>query len=331
MNEGDQKVPTMLRELSQHEFGNRLEPYRRELQVHCYRMLGSLHDAEDMVQETFLRAWTRRATYTQDISVRAWLYKIATNICLDALKKTRRRVIPKTLRDAEPSGDSVPPAILEPIWLDPYPDDLIPWAAEHPEQIVVTRESVSLAFMAALHVLPPRQRAVLILSDVLDWSAAEIATLLDTTVSAVKSALHRARASLDAAHPDVPAPRPDDFLLQTQLAAYVQAWETADVDALITLLRDDATFSMPPIPSWYQGKAAIHQIVGTRVFAGMPGWRLLPARANGQIAFGLYRRGADGYAAYGVQVVTFAGDAISDIITFRKPDLVERFGLPPQP
>lgn len=321
----------MLRELSQHEFGSRLEPYRRELQVHCYRMLGSLHDAEDMVQETFLRAWTRRATYTQDISVRAWLYRIATNICLDALKKTRRRVIPKTLRDAEPSGDSVPPPILEPVWLDPYPDDLIPWTAEHPEQIVVTRESVSLAFMAALQVLPPRQRAVLILSDVLDWSAAEIAALLDTTVSAVKSALHRARAGLDdtLSHPDALAPHPDDILLQTQLAAYVQAWETADVDALITLLRDDATFSMPPIPSWYQGKADIHQLVGTRVFAGTPGlWRLLPAHANGQIAFGLYRRGADGYDAYGVQVVTFTGAAICDIITFRKPDLVPRFGLP---
>ncbi len=320
----------MLRELSQHEFGSRLEPYRRELQVHCYRLLGSLHDAEDMVQETFLRAWTRRATYTQDISVRAWLYRIATNICLDALKKTRRRVIPKTLRDAEPSGDSVPPPILEPIWLDPYPDDLIPWAVDHPEQVVVTRESVSLAFMAALQVLPPRQRAVLILSDVLDWSAAEIAALLDTTVSAVKSALHRARTTLNTnLHQSEAQPRRGDAIFEAQLAAYVQAWETADVDALITLLRDDATFSMPPIPSWYQGKAAIHRLVGTRVFAGMPGWRLLSAHANGQIAFGLYRRGADGYDAYGVQVVTFADAAISDIITFRKPDLVPHFGLPP--
>ncbi|MBK8030966.1 MAG: RNA polymerase subunit sigma-70 [Chloroflexi bacterium] len=323
----------MLTELNQHEFGSTVEPYRRELQVHCYRLLGSLQDAEDMVQETLLRAWKRRETYTEDISARAWLYKIATNVCLDALKKTRRRVIPKTLRDAEPSGDSVPPPILEPIWLDPYPDDLIPWDAAHPEQQVVTRETVSIAFLAALQLLPPRQRAVLLLSDVLDWSAAEIAALLETTVSAVKSALHRARSAIAAEIEfqeiqEGPL-RSDNAALMAQLEAYVRAWETADVDALIDLLRADATFSMPPIPSWYQGTAAIHQIVGARVFAGQPGlWRLLPARANGQIAFGLYRRGDACYAAYGIQIVTFAGDRISDIITFRKPDLVPRFGLP---
>jgi len=323
----------MLTELNQHEFGSTIEPFRHELQVHCYRLLGSLPDAEDMVQETFLRAWKRRETYTEDISARAWLYKIATNVCLDALKKTRRRVIPKTLRDAEPSGDSVPPPILEPIWLDPYPDDLIPWGDDQPEHLVVTRETVSIAFLAALQLLPPRQRAVLLLSDVLDWSAAEIAVLLETTVSAVKSALHRARSSISAEYDlqerQAHAPRSPDAALMSQLEAYVRAWENADVDALIALLRADATFSMPPIPSWYQGTAAIHQIVGTRVFAGTPGlWRLLPARANGQIAFGLYRRSDSGYSAYGIQVVTFIGDAISDIITFRKPDLVPRFGLP---
>lgn len=321
---------TSLLHLNQHEFGALIERYRGELQAHTYRMLGTIQDAEDMVQETFLRAWKRRETYTEDTSLRAWLYKIATNICLDTLKKQRRRVIPMTFSEAANAAEPIPPAVMEPIWIDPYPDELLAWGDPQPEQQVLAQENISIAFLAALQLLPPRQRAVLILSDVLEWSASEIADLLDTSVSAVKSALHRARAGMDDnAAGDVALPHGD--ALRAQLEAYVMAWQTADVDGLIRLLRDDATFSMPPIPSWYHGREQIRALVAKTIFAGdaRGRWQLRPTRANGQIAFGLYRRAdTDGYQAYGIQVLTFRGGLLADIITFRSPALMRYFGLP---
>lgn len=309
------------------EFGALTERYRREIHVHCYRMMGALHDAEDMVQETFLKAWRRRETLERPEAARAWLYKVATNTCLDALRKRPRRYVPATREDASDPAGPIPADVHEPIWLEPYPDDLLAGGDPDPEEIALSRERIRLAFIAALQLLPPRQRAAVILQDALDWQAREIADLLDTTVSAVKSALHRARTTL-AARADLSAPL--DEPTAEQLAAYVQAWETADVDGLIALLRDDARFSMPPIPSWYAGREAIRTLVARTVFAGEAHsrWRIIPARANGQPAFGLYRQTAPGeYAAYGIQVLTVVDGRIADITTFRAAGLMTAFGL----
>jgi RNA polymerase sigma-70 factor (ECF subfamily) len=320
-----------LSEIDQHNFGVLAEPHRRELQAHCYRMLGSIHDAEDMVQETFLRAWRRRETFEGRASFRAWLYKIATNACLDSLEKRPRRVVPVTHQGVSTLDEPIPPDVTEPIWLEPYPDELLISDDVSPEGYLSTQENITLAFMAALHLLPPRQRAVLILRDVLDWQASEVADLLEITVPAVKSALHRARTTLAKRNMDVEAYVLDTSTL-TQLDDYVRAWETADVNALLTLLRADATFSMPPIPSWYQGRDAIGGLVAKTVFRGEARgrWRLLRTRANRQPAFGLYRRDdAHGvYQAYGIQVLTLDGGQIVDIITFRNAALFPYFKLP---
>jgi RNA polymerase sigma-70 factor, ECF subfamily len=315
-------------------FGTLTEPYRRELQAHCYRMMGSVLDAEDMVQQTFLKAWRARETYAGRASIRAWLYKIATNTCLDALRQRPRRFTPLT-REAHSSLETpIPPSVMEPIWLEPYPDHLLMANADEPEQHVLAREDIQLAFIAALHVLPPRQRAILLLREVLEMPANAVADHLGMTVSAVKSALHRARTTL-AAHPNtrqVDSTSLQDSATRQLLEAYVQAWENGDGDALARLLREDASFSMPPIPSWYQGRETIRALVARTIFAGpaVGRWHLLPSAANRQLAFGLYRAGETMgvYSAYGIQVVTLREGLIGDIITFRVPELVPLFGLP---
>lgn len=322
--------------LEQSEFGARVEPYRRELRVHCYRMMGSIQDAEDMVQEAFLRAWRRRDIIEEVTSLRAWLYKVATNICLDALKSRPRRRVPATHAAASALSEPIPTDLREPIWLEPYPDALLPIAEDgNPEALMLAREQITLAFIVALHRLPPRQRAVLLLRDVLDWPAGEVASFLDTTIPAVKSALHRGRALL--AEERGAAEGEDAWRLegagQSRLDAYVAAWESADGDAFARLLKDDATFSMPPIPAWYQGRETIRALVARTVFGGEDAfgrWRLRPTRANGQPALVVYRQREDSgdYDAYGIQVITFAGEAISDVITFRDPALPGRFGFP---
>jgi RNA polymerase sigma-70 factor (ECF subfamily) len=217
--------------------------------------------------------------------------------------------------------------VNEPVWLEPYPDDLLAADSASPESTVMRREHITLAFIVALQSLPPRQRAVLILRDVLDWRASEVADLLQTTAAAVKSALHRARSTLAdrEPYPDLSEPEPD------LLEAYVRAWETANIPALLRLLTEDATFSMPPIPAWYRGRDEIAALTGRTIFSGDAAgrWRLLPTRANGQPAFGLYRASGDGtYSGYGIQAVTLRRDGIADIITFRKPGLIAAFGLP---
>ncbi len=317
-------------------FGTLSEPYRRELQVHCYRMMGSVQDAEDMVQETFLRAWRRRDSYEGRASFRAWLYKIATNACLDALDKRTRRVIPFTRGDASTLDQPIPADVNEPIWLEPFPDEWLAWDDVGPDGYYAARENITLAFITVLHLLPPRQRAVLILRDVLEWEASEVADLLGTTVGSVKSALHRARETMTAhkrANLEGAAPQHLDDQRQSLLESYVQAWQTADIKELLDLLREDAIFSMPPIPSWYQGRETIGGLVSKTIFAGQANerWRLTPTRANGQIAFGLYRRNdTQGvYTGYGIQVLTFGYDGqIADIITFRSPQLIVAFKLP---
>lgn len=310
------------------------EPYRRELQAHCYRIVGSTLEAEDLVQETFLRAWRHRETYAARASIRAWLYRIATNVCLDALAQRPRRTVPALRAKSAAPRDPLPAPIHEPIWLEPFPDDLLAAEEESPEARYSMRETITLAFMTWLQVLPPRQRAVLILRDVLDWHASEVAETLGVSVPAIKSALHRARSTLNqyaqANRIEDVAVNGADTTQSEQLNRYVRAWETADVDALAGLLVADATFSMPPTPAWYRGRENIREFVSNTVFAGDAArrWRLKQTRANGQPAFAVYQRADDGYHAYGIQVVTFGHMGIADIITFRNPELVAAFGMP---
>ncbi len=328
--------PTQLTEIDQRAFGDLVERHRRELQVHCYRMLGSVQEADDAVQETLWRAWDRRETYAGRSSVRAWLYRIATNLCIDALRQKPRRGLPVTRQGASAADQPIPAAIERPVWLEPFPFDLPGPGEENPEARYSVRESVQLAFLASLHLLPPRQRAVLILRDVLDWKGDEVAEALGETVSSVKSALHRARATLarhQGAGPAWPAAGgADDETLRRQLERYVTAWENADVEALVALLRDDCSFSMPPTPGWYSGRAAVAGLVSRTIFAGQAAgrWRLAATRANAQPGFGLYKMDAESrrYTAYGIQVVTFGGSLIADIATFRNPALLACFGLP---
>ena len=319
----------------QREFSGLTEPYRHELQLHCYRILGSVQDAEDIVQETLLRAWRRLDTYEGRASLRAWLYKIATNACFDALARRPRRMLP-TARStpADPRRPFAPP-IIEPIWLEPYPDDLIDEPEIGPEARYSLRESVSLAFLAALQSLPPRQRAVLILCDVLDWRASETAQLLDITISAVSSALHRARVTMNKhyhAHGrDTLATASIDDDLRLLLDRYVQVWEAADIDGLVELLREDATLSMPPMPTWYAGREAISTAVQEKIFAGdaRGRWLMRPMRANRQPACAVYQRDEIGvYHAFGISVLTVEQDQVIDIITFIDPALFQRFNLP---
>ena len=320
------------------EFGKLTEPHRHELQVHCYRMLGSFHDAEDLVQETFMRAWQKLHTYEGRGSFRAWLYKIATNACLDALDHRPKRTLPVLYQEAsDPTKPPLAP-VVEPIWLEPIPDDLLIEGDSGPEARYTSRESVTLAFLAALQILPSRQRVILILRDVLDWQASQTATLLGLTVPAVNSALHRARTTLAKHyHPNESHKKPNlheanATAVQSLLDRYVKAWENADIDGLVALLKEDATFPMPPSPSWYRGKGAIRTFIAQKILDGdaRGRYRFVPTRANGQPAFGWYRRDetTGKFHGFAIQVLTFDGELISDITTFIIPDLLPRFGLP---
>lgn len=325
------------------QFSELTEPYRRELQVHCYRILGSLHDAEDLVQETFLRAWKRLETFEGRASFRSWLYKIATNACLDFLDQQRsRRFLPNTsLPRSDPQAGILPPAPETP-WLEPFPDEwLRDPSAVNPEARYTSTESISLSFLTALQVLPPRQRAVLILRDVLDFSAAETAEVLEITVSSANSALHRARTTLSQRYHGQKLERSSasttDERIQWLLDHFVRAWENADVDGLVALLKEDAILAMPPSPSWYQGRDAIRAFVAATIFAdeGMfPGqasrrWRLLPTRSNASPAFAMYQRGTNNeYQAFGVIVLDHKNGGLTQIISFIDPSLPTYFEFP---
>jgi RNA polymerase sigma-70 factor (ECF subfamily) len=329
-----------------HEFSELAEPYRSELQVHCYRILGSLHDAEDMVHETMLRAWKRLDTYEGRASFRAWLYKIATNVCLDTLDKRRRRakrLLPNDLYSPSDPQKPIEPPETEILWLEPLPDEwLADSSAVNPETRYSMHESISLAFLTALQLLPARQRAVLILKDVMDWPASEIADLLDTTTSSVNSALHRARVTLTKNYRGRKAQvstanEPDEQTRKT-LEKYVHAWQSADVNGLVALLKKDATLSMPPSPSWYSGRENIGMFAANTVFANdsmlFPGvasgrWKLLPVRANGQPGAAVYQRMENGeYHPFGIHVLGCEKGGISQITCFIDPSLSARFGLP---
>jgi RNA polymerase sigma-70 factor, ECF subfamily len=310
-------------------------PYRRELQVHCYRMLGSFHDAEDLVQETFLRAWRGLAGFDGRASIRYWLYRIATNVCLNALaaRATVARVLPdmqgpptEQMPDREPASEVA--------WLEPYPDsalDGIADGAPGPHARYEMREAVHLAFIAVIQLLPPRQRAALLLSDVLGWSAAESARLLDSSVAAVNSALQRARATLEArlaGPPRVSAGATDQQRLL--LERYVRAWECSDVDGFTALLREDVALSMPPWPQWYLGRNTIRTFFAwTTRLGGHAPFRLVPTAANCQPAFAFYSRWqGDQWRFHSVQVLTLEDDAVARMTSFVVPALCSAFGLP---
>jgi len=317
-------------------FARLIGPYRRELLVHCYRMLGSLQDAEDELQEALLHAWRHLGTLRQPASLRAWLYKIATNACLDALDKRPRRTLPSAAYPAADPHEPMAPPIEDPIWLDPLPDEWLADAADHPEARYTMHESVALAFQLALQLLPPRRRAVLILRDVLAWQAKEVAYLLDMTISAVNSALHRARATMrkhhEADRDAAVRSLPDDERTRRLLREYLQAWGAADIARLIALLKDDATWVMPPLPTWYRGREAIQAFIATGLLAA-PGIRrrYLPTRANGQPAMAIYHgsEASNAYQAVGLQVLTVDGSVwqIAQVTTFLKPELFSRFDL----
>jgi RNA polymerase sigma-70 factor, ECF subfamily len=313
------------------------EPYRRQLQAHCYRMLGSLQEAEDLVQDTFLRAWRARDRFEGRTSFRNWLYRIATNACLNALaaRPTVRRVLPDAYGPPSDRLLEGKPA-TEVAWLEPYPDlalDDIADPAPSPDARYELRESVHLAFVAAIQQLPPRQRAVLLLRDVLGWSAAETAQLMDASLASVNSALQRARATLETRFPaGQPSRAPSTNDVQRDLLErYVQTWEAGDIDGFVDLLKHDAVLSMPPWRQWYRGRDAIRMFFKWAWQQPTEGrFRLMPTGANGQPAFVHYSRGPHGAAfeAHGVQVLTLQDDAIAALTVFRDPMLAARFGFP---
>ncbi len=306
------------------------EPHRRELQVHCYRMLGSFQDAEDALQDTLLAAWQGLGGFEGRASLRTWLYRIATNRCLSTLRAASRR--PAKEWDIPGVEPPEPTRLGEVVWLEPYPDTLLDGAITvplGPEARYEQTESISLAFVTALQVLPPRQLAVLILRDVLGFRATEVAGMLDTTVESVKSALKRARVSLQRRQSTVtePPPAADSPVEDAMVAKFVSAWESADIDGLLALLTDDVFMSMPPLPFEYEGRDVVAGFCATLFGAGRR-FDLVPTRANGQPAFGAYLRGTNGIRrGTGLYVLSLAGDRISAMIRFENT-VLPSFGLP---
>jgi RNA polymerase sigma-70 factor (ECF subfamily) len=307
------------------------DPYRRELLAHCYRMLGSVHDAEDLVQETYIRAWRSYDRFEGRSSLRTWLYKIATRTCLTALESRQRRPMPTGL--GTPSAEPGDPLVqqTEVSWLQPVPDVMVGAETSDPATIVTSRESIRLALIAALQHLPRRQRAVLVLREVLNWRAAEVAEVLGTTTTAVNSILQRARAHLDEVSPsedEIVEPSAADQ--RELLDRYVKAFEDKDIGAIVELFTKDATWEMPPYLSWYRGAESIGWLVDTHCPAKGPGdMRLVPTRANGQPAFGLYMRGEDGvYLPFNLPVLTIGPAGITHVASFFDTSLFETFGLP---
>jgi RNA polymerase sigma-70 factor, ECF subfamily len=311
------------------DFARTIDGYRAELRVHCYRMLGSFADAEDHVQETLLRAWRGRASFAGRSSLRSWLYRIATNACLDTLRTHPNRVVP-----VGAVGDPPPSEIP---WLQPIPDrllDSVSPPADEPDAVVVARETIELAYLAAIQLLPPNQRAVLILRDVLDWSAAETADLLDTSVASVTSALQRARVTLRRHRPrrgdEWSPPTSPSAEEQALLRRYMDAHARADSAAVVALMREDVRFTMPPQPTHYEGRPAVGQFFVDAFGPNRPGdFRLVPTTANRHPAAANYLRawGDDRYRALSLDVLRFEDGRLVEITTF-EPGLFAAFGLP---
>ena len=302
-------------------------PFRAELIAHCYRMLGSVHDAEDLVQETYLNGWRGYQAFEERAALRTWLYRIATTACLRALQNRGRRVLPAGLGD----GSIDPDASLDPVagaheWLEPIPDSLM----FTPEDNVTARQSLRLAVMTALQELPARQRAVLILRDVVQFSAAEVAELLETTPAAVNSSLQRARARLAELSPtEESLSEPDDSERRALLDRYCAAFENSDMAALTALLQADVKLEMPPLPVWFDGRDRVLRFLSARAFAKAGDIAMIPTAANAQPAVAEYRRDAEGVMrAHSIHVLTAGADGVATITVFLDPGLFSRFGFP---
>jgi RNA polymerase sigma-70 factor (ECF subfamily) len=297
------------------EFVTKADPFRREPLAHCYRMLGSVYEAEDLVQETYVRAWRSYDRFEGRSSMRTWLHKIATNACLNALESRNHRPLPIGL--GAPSSDPGDDLIERPevSWLEPLPDEML---GGDPATVVAGRESIRLAVVAAMQFLPPRQRAVLILRDALQWPAAEVAGMLDMTVVSVNSALQRARAQLQQVTPSADEmTEPSEAEQRAMLDRFVAAFEAKDITAMVKLFTTDAVWEMPPFTGWYQGPEDIARLVDTQCPAEGPGdMRLIPTRANGQAAFGLYMRDGDTYRPFNLPVLTLTRDGVSHVSSF---------------
>jgi RNA polymerase sigma-70 factor (ECF subfamily) len=308
--------------------------YRRELELHCYRMLGSVEDAEDVVQETLLRAWRRRETFQGRSTLRAWLYGIATNACLDQLQRRAPRLLPYAAGSASDPFAAPPPA-SDSGWLEPYPDRLLDELVDQEPELaetVAASETIELAFLVAIQQLPPRQRAVLILRDVVGWSARETAELLGATVVATKSALQRARETLKQHLPeqrlDWSRGAPADPAERALLARYMDAWHRADVDGLAELLAEHARLAMPPTPAWYDGREAIRVFLANNPLSpGAPQHLHVLTAANRQPAFAVFAPSADGPKPIALEVLRIENGLITEIEIFREPRLLERFAV----
>ncbi|MBN8582919.1 MAG: RNA polymerase subunit sigma-70 [Anaerolineae bacterium] len=298
-----------------------VEPHRKPLLVHCYRMSGSLDDAEDIVQETFLRAWDKLKSFDGSGSFRNWLYVIATRLWLDEIRKRKKRILLPL--DGESSDPDVPPQppTSPASWLDPLPESWLSSIGPSPEISTERRETISFAFMVALQKLNARQRVVLILREVFTWSAEDVADSLGLTIDSVNNLLYRARKNLEpSALEETSAPK-------QYLDQFVNAWESGNVPDLIKLLHEKATFAMPPMGGWYAGRESIQRALQNFVFMPNIKWKLVPTTANGQPAFGIYRAEGVGYQAFGLLLTIFEGDKIVEVTAFLSPQLVGRFGL----
>jgi RNA polymerase sigma-70 factor (ECF subfamily) len=324
------------REGGEDAFARLIEPLRGELHAHCYRMLGSVSDAEDALQEALLNAWRGLAGFEGRSSVRSWLYTIATNACLKAIERRPTRVLPIDYGPAADPHEAPGEPIVESVWVEPYPDETLGLddGLAGPEARYEQRESVELAFIAALQHLPARQRAVLILREVLGFSAGEAAEALETTPAAIYSALQRAHKVVDERLPEQSQQATlrslGDDALREIVDRYVDAWERRDVDAVVAMLAEDATMAMPPLPTWYRGREAVAAFLGARPLAPGRPWRLVPIRANGQLAFGHYlwddERGS--FTPHGVNMLALHRGRIAEITAFLTPEVFARFGLP---
>jgi RNA polymerase sigma-70 factor (ECF subfamily) len=306
------------------------EPHRRELTGYCYRMLGSWFEAEDAVQETMVRAWRAADRLDEAAALRSWLYRIATNVCLDMLRGSQRRARPMDLGPSSSADSVLAPGLPESTWIEPVPDGRVLAADGDPAELAAARETIRLAFVAALQHLPPKQRAVLILREVLRWQASEVAELLDTTVVSVNSALQRARVTLDGADIDASGPVAVEEEQRELLARYVEAFERYDITALVSLLHEDATFSMPPYPLWLRGPVEVSRwLLGTGI--GCQGSRTVTTWANGCPAFGSYRHaGPELWEPWSLTVIEVADGRITALHHFLDTKLFAEFGLPPR-
>ena len=316
-------------------FGWLIEPFRPELHAHCYRMLGSYADAEDALQETLLRAWRGLPRFEERSSLRSWLYRIATNACLRAIERRPRRVLPTDYAPAADPRDGLGDPVSEPVWLEPYPDrDLGLEGPAGPDARYEQREGVELAFIAALQHLPARQRAVLILRDVLGFSARETAEVLEATAASVDSALQRAHKSVDERLPSQTQQRTLRLLGDNELSKlverYVAAWERNDVDAVVSMLAEDARMTMPPLPSWYSGRDQVAAFLRGHALADIKRWQLIAASANGQPALAgyLWAEQTEAFMPYCLYVLTLREGQIEEITAFVAPETFQRFGLP---